>query len=125
MTKPVGYGSPPDHTKFQKGQSGNPRGRKKGRKNFMTDLIEELSETVEITENGKRKTITKQRALQKSVVTRGIKGDVRAAQIASIWAASIRDNPQSDGLAPLDSQDLKILQAYLKQMSKPGEIGNE
>jgi hypothetical protein len=37
MTKPcydVGYGKPPPHTRFQKGQSGNPKGRSKGTKNF-------------------------------------------------------------------------------------------
>ena len=26
---PVGYGNPPDHSKFQKGKSGNPSGRRK------------------------------------------------------------------------------------------------
>jgi hypothetical protein len=33
MTKPcydVGYGKPPLHTRFRKGQSGNPKGRSKG-----------------------------------------------------------------------------------------------
>ena len=28
----VGYGKPPVHTRFQKGESGNPRGKKKGEK---------------------------------------------------------------------------------------------
>ena len=28
----VGYKKPPQHTRFQKGQSGNPRGKVKGRK---------------------------------------------------------------------------------------------
>ena len=43
----VGYGKPPKHTRFQPGQSGNPRGRPKGTKNLKTDLEEELSERVQ------------------------------------------------------------------------------
>ena len=38
----VGYGKPPEHTRFQPGRSGNPRGRPKGTKNLKTDLVEEL-----------------------------------------------------------------------------------
>ena len=36
---PVGYGEPPPHTRFVKGQSGNPRGRSPGAKNMKTLLI--------------------------------------------------------------------------------------
>ena len=36
----VGYKKPPLHTRFKKGQSGNPSGRPKGSKNFSTLLAE-------------------------------------------------------------------------------------
>jgi hypothetical protein len=39
----VGYGKPPRETRFAKGQSGNPRGRPSGAKNFATLLREALT----------------------------------------------------------------------------------
>ena len=46
MTKPcydVGYGKPPLHTRFRKGQSSNPKGRSKGTKNFATIFMTAIS----------------------------------------------------------------------------------
>ena len=62
MTKPcydVGYGKPPLHTRFRKGQSSNPKGRSKGTKNFATIFMTAMSQSVTINENGKRKKISK------------------------------------------------------------------
>ncbi len=76
----VGYGKPPKQTQFKKGQSGNPKGRPKGVKNIATDIKEELEEFVHITEGGEVRSITKQRALIKALLSKASKGDVRAAQ---------------------------------------------
>jgi hypothetical protein len=78
----VGYGRPPMHSRFQPGQSGNPKGRPKGTKNLKTDLMEELSERISVSEGGKPKKLSKQRALLKSLVAKAItKCDTRAANI--------------------------------------------
>jgi hypothetical protein len=55
----VGYKRPPLHTRFQKGQSGNPRGRPRGSKNFSTLLTDALNEPVVVTEDGRRRRISK------------------------------------------------------------------
>src|SRR5262245_29748444 len=39
----IGYGKPPRHTRFQKGQSGNPRGRKRGSVNTEITLRKHFS----------------------------------------------------------------------------------
>ena len=78
----VGYRKPPKRTRFQPGQSGNPRGRPKGTNNLKTDLMEELREKVLIREGDRSQKVSKQRALLKSVLNRAIKGDARAIGIA-------------------------------------------
>ena len=55
----VGCKRPPLHTRFRKGQSGNPRGRLRGSKNFSTLLAEALNEPVVVTEDGRRRKISK------------------------------------------------------------------
>lgn len=69
-TNPVGYGKPPEQSRFQRGKSGNPNGRPKGILNFATALQKTLREIVVITENGRRKEITKLEAAVKQLVNK-------------------------------------------------------
>jgi hypothetical protein len=77
----IGKGKPPQHTRFQKGRSGNPKGRRKGSKNVTTLLEQVLNERVAITENGKRKTITKLEAMLKQLANKAASGDHRAIKL--------------------------------------------
>ena len=74
----VGYRRPPVRTRFKTGQSGNPKGRPKGAKNFQTVLAAELNGAVQVTENGKRKTITKRQVIGKQLVNGAAAGDPKA-----------------------------------------------
>jgi hypothetical protein len=77
----IGYGKPPRHTRFQKGRSGNPRGRRKGARNFTTVVEEALRESVTINENGRRMTATKMEVIFKQLVNKAAKGDYRSIQL--------------------------------------------
>ena len=77
----VGYGKPPRHTRFKKGQSGNPQGRPKGSKNLTTLLGEALNEPVIVAENGGRRKITMREAIIKQLVKRSATADLRAIKI--------------------------------------------
>jgi hypothetical protein len=78
---PVGYGKPPKHTQFKKGQSGNPKGRPRGSKDFATLIDNELEEPVSATENGRTKTVSKLAALVKQLVNKAVSGDLPATKM--------------------------------------------
>ncbi len=73
----VGYGNPPKHTLFKKGQSGNLKGRPGGSKNFKTVLREELNAKIDLKIDGKSVRMTKQEAVVKAMVHNAIKGSAR------------------------------------------------
>jgi hypothetical protein len=77
----VGYGKPPKATQFRKGESGNPRGRPKGQRNFATELRDALSETVVVTEHGKRKRLTKRTVICRQLANRSASGDLAALRL--------------------------------------------
>ena len=122
MSEPVGYKSPPAQTRWKKGQSGNPTGRKKGTPNLKTDLSAELAEIIQINEGGSPRRITKQRALLKSLVARGIQGDARAAHlILNLIVRLAEGDPDPGGqAAPPTAEDEAILAAYLLRTQNKG-----
>jgi hypothetical protein len=77
----VGYGKPPLATRFVKGQSGNPSGRPRARRNLATALLAVLNEPVIVTEQGRRKRITKLEAAFKQLVNRSVGGDLAATRV--------------------------------------------
>ena len=76
----VGKGRPPVETRWKPGQSGNPRGRRKGRRNLESMFFGELHRRVVVVENGKRRKITKGEATMKQLINAAMKGDPRAIQ---------------------------------------------
>jgi len=79
----VGYGKPPVHTQFKKGQSGNPNGRPKGVVNFHTAILRAAEAKIHVMENGRSKTITKLEAATIQVTNKAAAGDVRAYELLS------------------------------------------
>jgi hypothetical protein len=76
----VGYGKPPKHTRFKKGRSGNPKGRKRRVKTLGKLLTEVLDEKVTVTENGRKRKIPKIDAMFTQVANRAVQGDSKATQ---------------------------------------------
>lgn len=74
----IGYRRPPRQHRWKPGQSGNPRGRRKGARGFKTDRNELLDLPVRATEDGRQRTLTTQQAVLRTLRAKAIKGDNRA-----------------------------------------------
>ena len=75
----VGPGRPPLHTRFKKGQSGNPGGR--SAKSLPALLAAALDEEVYVTTNGRRRKITKREAIIARMVDKSASADLRATKM--------------------------------------------
>jgi len=122
----VGYRSPPEATRFQKGVSGNPRGRPKGSLNVATVLMRTLREKVAINENGRRKTVTKLEAALKQLVDQAAAGDLRALRHLTALAhdAEAQQNVGDTQLQDLGELDRAVMQGILQRFQGTEEKQN-
>ena len=74
----VGYGKPPERTRFKPGQSGNPHGRPKGVRNFSTDVRQTSRMPVVLVEGGKKRRTSTQRGALLKLRELALKGNQRA-----------------------------------------------
>jgi hypothetical protein len=114
----VGYGRPPKATQFKPGKSGNPKGRPKGSLNLVTDLAAELTEQITVREDGRTRRVSKQRALIKSLLAKGIQGDVRAAAAILALYAKVNVDGIDDGSQSIDDAELAILRRFAPRLLK-------
>ena len=112
----VGYGRPPVSTHFQKGQSGNPRGRPKGSKSRIPyDSV--LGQKVTIRENGNERNLTAAEAFLLSLAKKGLEGDTLAAR----QTLAIIEQARSNGLTVNDADELQIV----FRIVSPGSVSSE
>ena len=116
----VGYGKPPRDTRFQKGRSGNPRGRPSGSKNLSTLLGEALNELVLVAENRGRRKITKRQAIITQLVNKAAQADWRAIKILLDMVRDIESqtDPGSAETRPFTEADQKVIEQLRARFSK-------
>ena len=95
----VGYRKPPRHSRFVKGQSGNPRGRSPGAQNMKTLLTQALNELVVVTDHGGRRKVSKCQAIVTQIVNRAAKPDFKAIPIL---LGMLRDTERDSDPQPAD-----------------------
>jgi hypothetical protein len=121
MAYEIGYRRPPESGRFKKGQSGNPKGRPKGSTNFLTILEQELGESIVVTENGKKKTISRMHGMVKRIVAGALQGDLKALMtlFEILRRAGKFEESGVDALLPDNYQS--ILHSYVTQRQKAGK----
>ena len=72
----IGYGKPPEETRFKPGRSGNPRGRPKNSRNYKTVMNKLLKERVKTEPLGWRQPNIK--VVMQKLVDQALEGDWRA-----------------------------------------------
>lgn len=77
----VGYGKPPAHTRFKKGQSGNPTGKRKGTRSALRQLERFLDKSLIVNEGGKRVRMTPVEIVFRSVFKLAAQGNIPAAKL--------------------------------------------
>jgi hypothetical protein len=113
MAYEIGYRRPPLSGQFKKGQSGNPKGRPRGTRNFLTLLKKELDQSIVVNENGKKKTITRLQAMVKRIVAGALQGDQKAllTLVEILRRTGQFEEPDLSAVLPDDYE--AILEAYV------------
>ena len=126
MAYEIGYRRPPASSQFKKGSSGNPKGRPKGSSNFLTLLDKELAQKIVVTENGKKKTLTRLQAMVKRMVAGALQGDQKQllALVEILRRTGSLESGAVEDLLPGDYE--AILDAYVQTRGNtPGAGGKK
>jgi hypothetical protein len=116
----VGPGKPPLQTRFKKGQSGNPGGRRK--KQLPALLADALDEPVFVTIDGERRQITKREAIVHQLVNKSTTADLRATKMLFDM---MKDAEQKAGVAapspeprPLGEADKEVVRNFVERIRR-------
>jgi uncharacterized protein DUF5681 len=114
----VGYGRPPRHMQYQKGQSGNPRGRPKrvyglNANTLNAALMKALAERVMGVENGRPRRMTKLEALVTQLANKAASGNLTAAKLFATFV-QMADKRVRRLINEVTVEDLDALIAHLE-----------
>lgn len=119
----VGYKKPPRDTQFRKGQSGNPKGRPKGTRNFKTDVQAILKKPIRLNKNGRTESVSTQEGMLLRMIDSALKGDARAlSQALALAATHNNDEFVNDTAALSNPINESILKNYFERHYADGHV---
>ena len=102
---------------FGAGNRANPNGRPRNGKSMYDEVKRELQAKVTITENGKRKRVTKLAANTKQIANQGASGEIRAAKMAVDFALRAeREHEAPPEVQLLSQNDRAIVERFLARV---------
>lgn len=121
----VGYGKPPRNGQFPKGTSGNPKGRPKGAVNFRTAIMRAARRPMVVTENGRRRKLSKQEVAAEQLMNKAASGDLRATFGLIMLPGFLDGMAAPAAQVVLSEEDQKVVLAILARIKKAagGEPG--
>jgi hypothetical protein len=119
----VGFGKPPKAGQFQKGSSGNPKGRPKGTPNLRTILADEMANPIVVNEGGRRRKMSAGQVIVRRCVQQAAGGDLRAMAAVSEMArrAGMYDEKNAPAEQVFTPDDLKVANALLEAFNAVGD----
>ena len=118
QTFSVGYGRPPVHSRFKPGQSGNPKGRRKGQRNVRTVVDGELSQRIKVREGNRTRSLTKLDAFVVTLINAALKGDPKASASLITLLRSlglIGEPPAANDQKPYTADDESLIADFLRR----------
>ena len=117
-TYEIGRGRPPVHSRFKPGQSGNPKGRRKGARNKRTVVEQALNKRITIREDGRKRSLSKFEVLVLTMLNKALQGDVKT-QIALFGLlrsfGMIGEEPEPTATEPVTAHDDEIIADFLRR----------
>ena len=120
-TSEVGYGKPPVKNRFQKGISGNEKGRPRGSTRSRAHLKKSLQETIVVTIDGKETRMSREAAVYMGLLRDALKGDNVArrmllAEMRRVDDAEFSEEPKSNPAPVAGPADEAILARYRREI---------
>ena len=116
----VGYRRPPKATQFEKGKSGNPKGRPKGSRTVGAVLQDILQQKIAVTENGRTRRLPALEVILRRLANDAMRSDPRALKLLLALYDRYGESPETElRLDEILAEDREILSNFL---SKPTGI---
>jgi hypothetical protein len=113
----IGYGRPPVATRFQPGQSGNPRGRQRGIRPIGHVLQQALNRRVIIHENGRERRIRLQDAIIQGLVNDAARRNHNALRLLfSLLERYGQNSEAAIDLGAMTADDSAIIERYVSTL---------
>ena len=121
----VGYKKPPQHSRFRKGRSGNPSGRRKQVSDTDRQLDREvvLSQLVPMTIGGKRVKIPARQAVYQKLLAMSLGGNVSA--MALLFKLDMANDNTPEAERPQSEAEEEALIARFLARKQSAEMGGE
>ena len=104
--------------RFGQGNCANPNGRPRKGRTVNDIIMREMNSPLTVTENSKRKRISKLAANAKQIANQGASGDLKAAKLSMDLALKAESNAASSSAPlPLTQNDRAIVERFIARLN--------